>query len=141
MRIGERVLELEDVRDVGAAEAVDRIVGDDSVGDEVVGVLDVEVVDGGVSQLDALDGFDAVVAAVAVEHPHARADLGRLSERERLFASQVGRGLNGKAGKGGGDSLRRRKAAGQGLGPAVTHERYRGASAQRYLQGRVGDIS
>ena len=44
MRVWERVLELEDVGDVGAAEAVDRIVGYDAVGNEVVGVLDIQVV-------------------------------------------------------------------------------------------------
>ncbi len=53
-RAGEVALELHDVADVGAAERVDRVVGDDAVRDEVVRPLDVEVVDRAV-ELDALD--------------------------------------------------------------------------------------
>ena len=53
---GEVALEVEDVVDVGAAEAVDRVVRDDAVGDEVVRALDVEVVDRAV-ELDALDAI------------------------------------------------------------------------------------
>ena len=71
------------LRDVGAAEAVDRVVGDEPVGDEVVRALDVEVVDGPV-ELDALDRLDDVVAAVLGEHHHARADRGRADERQRV---------------------------------------------------------
>jgi hypothetical protein len=82
MRVRERVLELEDVSDVRAPEPVDRIVGDDSVGDEVVGVLDVEVVDRPV-EFDPRHRLDHVVAAALVEHHHARADERRRRERQR----------------------------------------------------------
>ena len=43
--IGEVALEAKDVLDVGAAEAVDRVVGEQPVRDEVVRALDVDVVD------------------------------------------------------------------------------------------------
>ena len=52
--VREVVLEVEDVADVGAAERVDRVVGDEPGGDEVVRALDVEVVDRAV-ELDPLD--------------------------------------------------------------------------------------
>ena len=70
MGVGERVLELEDVADVGAPEPVDRVVRDDPVRDEVVGALDVQVVHG-LPELNALDRLDDVIAAVLVEHHHA----------------------------------------------------------------------
>ena len=71
--IREVVPEIQDVRDVGAAEAVDRVVRDQSAGDEVVRVLDVEVVHRGV-ELDALNRLHDVVATVLGEHDHARPD-------------------------------------------------------------------
>ena len=71
--VGEVLLEVEDVADVRAAPAVDRVVGDDAVGDEVVGALDVDVVDRLV-ELDEADGLDSVVAAVLGEHRHAGLD-------------------------------------------------------------------
>ena len=49
---------------------VDRVVGHESGGDEVVRALDVEVVDRAI-ELDALDRLDDVVAAVLGEHRHA----------------------------------------------------------------------
>jgi chemotaxis signal transduction protein len=71
-RVGIVVLEVEDVADVGAAEAVDRVVGDEPFGDEVVRVLDVEVVHRRVER-NPLDALDDVVAAVLGEHRHPRA--------------------------------------------------------------------
>ena len=50
--VGERVLELEDVADVGAAELVDRVVHQQPVGDVGVRALDLEVVDRAVVLLD-----------------------------------------------------------------------------------------
>ena len=78
------VLEIEDVRDVGASEAVDRVVGHEPGGDEVVRALDVEVVDGAI-ELDPLDRLDDVVAPVLGEHRHARADRRRRHERQRVL--------------------------------------------------------
>ena len=46
LRVFEVVLELEDVSDVGASEAVDRVVRHEPAGDEVVRPFDVDVVDG-----------------------------------------------------------------------------------------------
>jgi hypothetical protein len=67
------ILEVEDVRHVGATERVDRVVRDQPVGDEVVGLLDVDVVDRLVER-DVLDTLDHVVCAVCSEHHHARPD-------------------------------------------------------------------
>jgi hypothetical protein len=78
------VAEIEDVGDVRAAEAVDRVVGHEPGRDEVVGALDVEVVDGPV-ELDALHRLDDVVAAVFGEHRHPRADRGGGHERQRAL--------------------------------------------------------
>jgi len=71
--LGEGVLEAEDVGDVGAAEGVDAVVRDQPVGDEVVGRLDVEVVDGGL-ELRSFDALHEVGLAFGVPHRHARLD-------------------------------------------------------------------
>jgi hypothetical protein len=67
--LGVRVipLELQDVPDVGPAEAVDGVVRDQAVRDEVVGVLDVEVVDRGIEP-DLLGSLHGVELAVGGEH-------------------------------------------------------------------------
>ena len=94
VRVGIVVLEVEDVADVGAAEAVDRVVGDQAVGDEVVRRLHVEVVHGRVEG-DALDGLDDVVAAVVARTspcPAARSPRrmnGRLLPAPRVRRAQA----------------------------------------------------
>ncbi len=84
LRVGEVVLEIEDVADVRAAERVDRVVRDESAGDEVVGRLDVDVVDGPV-EADGLDPLDDVVAALLGEHRHAGANRRGGHERQRVL--------------------------------------------------------
>ena len=59
------LLEVQDIFYVRSAEPVDRIVREQPAGDEVVGALDVEVVDGSI-QRDALDPFVALTFAAAV---------------------------------------------------------------------------
>src|ERR1035441_10659454 len=54
----------------GAAEAVDRVVVYQTLGDEVVRAFDVEVEDGPV-QVDPLNSLDDVVATCLGEHCHA----------------------------------------------------------------------
>jgi hypothetical protein len=78
--IDELVLELEDIADVRSAEAVDRVVRDETAGDEVVGALHVQVEDRLVED-DLLDRLDDVVGAVLREHDHPRPD--RCGRRER----------------------------------------------------------
>ncbi len=87
--IREVLLEVKDVADVGVAEAVDRVVGDDPVGDEVVGSLDVDVVDGPV-EFDPLNRRNRVVAAVFGEHRHPRPDRGGGQERQRVAGDPAG---------------------------------------------------
>ncbi len=82
LRVRERVLEFEDVRDVRAPEAVDRVVGDDAVGDEVMGGVYVDVVDR-LRQLCALDFGDEVEFRISIEEEHPWADLGCRRHRER----------------------------------------------------------
>ena len=72
------------LRDVGSAEAVDRVVGHEPGRDEVVRALDVEVVHRPL-EFDALDRLDDVVAPVLGEHRHARADRCRRHERQRVL--------------------------------------------------------
>ena len=43
-RVGEVVLEVQDVLDVGAAEAVDGVMGQETVRNEIVSAIDVKVV-------------------------------------------------------------------------------------------------
>ena len=81
--VGIVVGEVEDVLDVRAAEAVDRVVGDEPVGDEVVRVLDVEVVNGKLER-HAFDRLDEVERPVLAEHDHAGTHRSRRHERERL---------------------------------------------------------
>ena len=69
--VRERVLELEDVPDIGPAKAVDRVMRDDPLGNEVVRVLDVEVTDEAIKH-NPFYRLDDVVSAVLVEHDHAR---------------------------------------------------------------------
>ena len=76
------------LRDVGAAEAVDRVVGDEPVGDEVVRVLDIEVVDRAIER-DALDRLDDVVAAIFCEHHHAGPYRRRGHEGQRVASRQA----------------------------------------------------
>ncbi len=83
------VLEVEDVGDVGSTEAVDRVVGDQPAGDEVVRVLDVEV-EHRATVHEPLDGLDDVVAARLVEHHHACADAPRLRERQAVARARPG---------------------------------------------------
>ena len=83
MRVGERVLELQDVPDVGASKAVDAVVRHDSVGNEVVRVLYVEVVERPVD-CDPLHGLDDVIAAIRQEDVHARQHEPGWEERQRV---------------------------------------------------------
>ena len=80
--VREVVLEVEDVPDVRAAEAVDRVVRDEAARDEVVRALDVDVVDRALER-DALDALDDVVAAVLGEHHHPGPHRRRRHERQR----------------------------------------------------------
>ena len=104
------VLEIEDVRDVRAAEAVDRVVGDEPGGDEVVRALDVEVVDGPV-ELDPLDRLDDVVAAVLGEHRHARADDAAVMNGSAFFMPATGAQPRGSAPSRRARGRDRRRAA------------------------------
>ncbi len=72
--VGESLLELQDVADVGAPEVVDAVVDQDTVGHIRVGLDDLEVVDRTVVtlELDGLDrGLDVAVASFH-QHPHPR---------------------------------------------------------------------
>ncbi len=82
-RPGKVALEVEDVADVGATEAVDRIVGDDPVGDEVVRPFDIEV-EHRTIEVDPLHSFDDVEVGVFREHHHAGTDRGGRHERKRV---------------------------------------------------------
>jgi hypothetical protein len=97
--LGELVLEREDVRDVGSAEAVDGVVGDDAARDEVVRALHVQVEDGRV-QRDALDALDDIEPAVLAEHRHARPDVGGGGEGQRGAPAGLGSRQAGHAGEG-----------------------------------------
>src|SRR5262249_32812646 len=68
-RAGEVALELENVADVGAAEGVNGVVGDETVRDEVVRTLDVEVEDGLVES-DDFYPLDNVERPMFVDHDH-----------------------------------------------------------------------
>ena len=71
--VGERVLELEDVPDVGASKLVDAVVHEHAVGHVGVGGLDLEVVDGTVVVLDVdrVDPGRRQGAVALDEHGHA----------------------------------------------------------------------
>ena len=69
--VGIVAFEGEDVPDVSSSKAVDGVVGDEPVGDEVVRPLDVEV-EYSSRNVHALDSLDDVIAAFIVEHDHAR---------------------------------------------------------------------
>ena len=90
LRVREVVLELEDVADVGSSEGVDRVVGHEPVGDEVVRPLDVEVVHRRF-ELDLLDVSTSVELAVLADHHHARPDRGRGHERQRVASLPIAR--------------------------------------------------
>ena len=76
-------LELEDVLDVGAPEAIDRVVGDQPVCNEVMRVLDVDVVDRPI-ELHRLNFVYEVVLAISSEHRHSWAHTGRWEERKGI---------------------------------------------------------
>ena len=71
-RVGERLLELQQVPEVRAAELVDRVVRDDPVRDEVVRAIDVEVVHRLVERNHLDASTTASNVAVLVDHDHAR---------------------------------------------------------------------
>jgi hypothetical protein len=96
--LAEVALELEDVADVGAPEGVDGVVRDQTVGDEVVRALDVEVVDRLVES-DRFDVCDKVELAGVVHHQHPRTNGGRGHEGQRIA---VLAGQTVAAGKTGG---------------------------------------
>src|SRR5215208_4964213 len=83
MRVGERVLELENVPDVRATEPVDRVGAHDPGGHEVVRVLDVDVIHRCV-ELHRLYRLHDVVLAGVGEHDHARLHGGGRDERQRV---------------------------------------------------------
>ncbi len=79
--VGEGVLELQDVANVGAPEAVNAVVDDHPVGHVVVDRADLEVVDGTVVVLgfDPIDGyFDEIAGGVRYQdtHPHPQVGQG-----------------------------------------------------------------
>ena len=80
-RLGKRLLEPHEVPEVSPAEAVHRVVRDDAAGHEVVGLLDVEVVDLRI-EIDLLDTLDPFERPVLVHHHHAGLDRRRGCERQ-----------------------------------------------------------
>ena len=86
-RLGKRLLELQQVPKVGAAELVDRVVRDDAVGDEVVRAVDVDVVDRLVD-LHPLDvGHDVEVALSSTMTMPGRTDAAGMNGNELAVAS------------------------------------------------------
>ena len=104
-RVGIVVLEVQEVADVGSTEAVDRVVGDEPVRDEVVRVLDVDVVHRR-AERDLLDQLDHVVAAVLGEHHHPGTHGRRGDERQGVAplrgrrVAQPGQDTNGDGERG-----------------------------------------
>src|SRR5207248_8291692 len=96
----EVALELQDVADIGATERIDRVVGHQAVGDEVVCRPDVEVVHRA-AELDWPNAHNEIECSRLVDHHHART-YGRCGhERERVLLAAVG-----GAGKTGGEADR-----------------------------------
>ncbi len=81
--VGEGVLELQDVADVGAAEVVDAVVHQQPVGHVGVGARHLEVVDRPVVLVDR-DGLDLdLLEAVDAGHEHAHAHM-QVGERQEV---------------------------------------------------------
>ena len=78
----ERLLELEDVAHIGAAQPVDAVVDEHAVGDVVVRRVDLEVVHGPVVllELDRVDGSLDELAVDLDQHRHARMEMSERRE-------------------------------------------------------------
>ena len=77
------MLEREDVAHICSTEAVDRVVRDEPIGDEVVGWLDVDVIDRLHAKHVAPDLLNHIEPAVLVEHHHAWEQRSRWSKGQR----------------------------------------------------------
>ena len=98
-RLGEELLELHQVAEIGSAELVDRVVGDESLGHEVVRARDVEVVDGDV-EVDGLHRRDDVEGPVVADHHHAPPHRRGRQERQQTRTHSCDR-MHGHAARRG----------------------------------------
>ncbi len=87
-RAGKVLLHLQQDAWVGAAPAIDRVMGDDPIRDEIVRSLDVQVVDRRIEG-NRLNPLDDIVSTFGIKHDHPGAHRRRRQERQRFALDDV----------------------------------------------------